>query len=116
MPLEDVTTLIVEDEVGLAELFEIWLSGHCEVETVTSGPEAVELLGDHLDVVVLDWRMPELSGADILDRIRERGLDCRVAVVTGLDPEIADIADVDAVLRKPVGEEELVETLEQLAG
>lgn len=111
------TVLIVEDDEGLAELFEIWLGEDFQVTTVTTGAAALEHLENGLDVVVLDWRMPTTSGAEILDRIRELELPCRVAVVTGLEPEVADIDDdVDAILRKPMGADDLIDTVRRLAG
>jgi DNA-binding response OmpR family regulator len=36
--------------------------------------------------VLLDRRMPGLSGDNALNRIREREYDCRVAMVTAVDP------------------------------
>ena len=107
--------LVVEDEEGLAELFEIWLGEHYEVEAVTSGQAALDRLASGFEAVVLDWRMPRVSGADILERIQEEEISCGVAVVTGLDPHVADIDDhVDFVLRKPVDRSELVNTVETL--
>lgn len=116
MSTPEATVLVVEDEQGLAELFEIWLADAFDVETVTTGRDALETLGEHIDVVVLDWRMPEVSGEEILEQIRERDLTCRVAVVTGLEPEVANIGDAaDAVLRKPVDAEELIGVVERLS-
>lgn len=116
MSTPEATVLVVEDEQGLAELFEIWLADAFDVETVTTGRDALETLGEHIDVVVLDWRMPEVSGEEILEQIRERNLTCRVAVVTGLEPEVANIGDAaDAVLRKPVDAEELIGVVERLS-
>ena len=109
--------LIVEDEVGLAELFEIWLEPAHDVDVVTQGSDALEILGPHIDVVVLDWRMPEVSGEDILEHIRSEELDCGIAVVTGLDPRTGDIDDdVDAVLRKPVQREDLLAIVDSMIG
>ena len=109
--------LIVEDEVGLAELLEIWLKPAHHVDVVTRGADALEILGPDIDVVVLDWRMPEVSGEDILEHIRSEELDCGIAVVTGLDPRTGDIDDdVDAVLRKPVQREDLLAIVDSMIG
>lgn len=117
MSARPATVLVVEDEPGLAELFEIWLDDRYEVNTVTTGSAALEALGDHLDVVILDWRIPNVSGAEILAEIEGRDLPCRVVVVTGLEPELADIGDgADVVLRKPVAAEELRRVVGELRG
>lgn len=108
--------LVVEDEPELADIFTIWLSEDFSVETVTQGEEALELLGSHYDLVVLDWRMPGVSGEEILEEIQERDLECAVAVITGADPELIGVDDdVDLVLRKPVRSDELVDAVEALA-
>lgn len=65
--------------------------------------------------MLLDRRMPEMSGDEVLTEMRERGLDVRVAMVTAVDPDF-DIVDMafDAYLTKPVTKPDLVETVEQL--
>jgi DNA-binding response OmpR family regulator len=53
----------------------------------TDGETALELVDDDTDVVLLDRLMPGLSGDEVLESIRERGLDCRVAMVTAVEPD-----------------------------
>ncbi len=105
---ETTHVLIVEDEPDLAGLYASWLAGRHTVETAHSGEEAIEAIDDEIDVVLLDRMMPELSGDDVLEVIRERGLDCRVAMVTAVEPDF-DIVGMgfDDYLVKPVSEEEL---------
>ncbi len=107
--MDDTThVLIVEDEPDLAELYASWLSDWNAVETAYSGEGALEAIDDGTDVVLLDRMMPELSGDDVLEVIRERGLDCRVAMVTAVEPDF-DIVEMgfDDYLVKPVSEDEL---------
>lgn len=107
--------LVVEDEPELADIFSIWLSDLFSVETVTRGADAIEALNPDLDVIVLDWRIPDVSGAEVLEAIREHGLACPVAIITGADPELIGVDDdVDLVLRKPVRSDELVGAVEEL--
>lgn len=108
--------LVVEDEPELADIFSIWLSDTFDVDTVTKGADALAVLNGDIDVVVLDWRIPDVSGEEILQEIRDDGLDCAVAVITGADPDLIGIDDdVDVVLRKPVRSDELVDAVERLA-
>jgi DNA-binding response OmpR family regulator len=79
--------LVVEDETELAELFAEWLSEEHEVDVATKGETALELVGEDTDVVLLDRLMPGLSGDEVLESIRKRGLDCRVAMVTAVEPD-----------------------------
>jgi len=107
--------LIVEDEQHLADLYTDYLADDYDVRTAYSGEEGIELLSDAIDVVLLDRRMPVVSGNEVLAKIEERGLDCRVAMVTAVNPdfEIIDLR-VDDYLVKPVTSEELREVVERL--
>ena len=107
--------LIVEDEPDLAELYATWLDGHAEVETVYDGAAALEAIDENVDVVLLDRRMPDVSGDDVLEAIRERGVDCRVAMVTAVEPDFGIIdMGFDDYLVKPVSKSELRELVSRL--
>ncbi|MFB6268689.1 MAG: response regulator [Halobacterium sp.] len=112
---EDATVLVVDDEQGLADLYAIWLKDRYTVETAYDGESALDALDEDVDVVLLDRQMPGVSGDAVLDAVRERGLDCRVAMVTAVEPEL-DILDLgfDDYLRKPVDRETLRETVSRL--
>ena len=107
--------LVVEDERDLSDLYRTWLANTYRVRTARDGRTALEELDDEVDIVLLDRRMPDLSGDEVLDRIRELDLDCRVAMVTAVEPD-TDVVDMafDDYLVKPVSEEELVRTVENL--
>jgi HAMP domain-containing protein/CheY-like chemotaxis protein/signal transduction histidine kinase len=85
--------LIVEDNP--AEQFSIReLLGHDDIDIMVaaSGAEALQLVGrDSFDCVVLDLRLPDMSGFDILERFRDdpHVKDLPVVVFTGkeLTPE-----------------------------
>jgi DNA-binding response OmpR family regulator len=100
--------LVVEDETELAELFAEWLSEEYEVDVATDGETALELVDDETDVVLLDRLMPGLSGDEVLDRIRERDLGCRVAMVTAVEPDF-DVLDMgfDDYVVKPLFREDI---------
>ncbi|CQH54524.1 receiver box response regulator [Halobacterium hubeiense] len=112
---DEATVLVVDDEEGLADLYAIWLRDRYTVETAYDGEAALDALDEDVDAVLLDRQMPGVSGDDVLDAIRERGLDCRVAMVTAVEPEL-DIVDLgfDDYLRKPVDRETLRETVDRL--
>ena len=109
------TVLVVEDEQHLADLYTDYLGERYEVRTAYSGREAIEMLADDLDVVLLDRRMPVVSGNEVLAAIEEDGYECRVAMVTAVDPDF-DIIDlgVDDYLVKPVSQKALLEVVDRL--
>ena len=106
--------LVVDDEQELADTYAARLADSYDVTAVYSGETAVRALGDGYDVMLLDRRMPGLSGAEVLEERRDRGLAVRVVVVTAVDPEF-DIPDVpyDDYLVKPVTGEALHRTVER---
>ena len=110
------TVLIVDDERPLADGYAEWLSDEYNVLTAYSGAEALEQLDESVDVVLLDRRMPDLSGDRVLDELRERNLSCRVAIVSAVEPDF-DIVDLgyDLYVEKPVADpEELKEVVNKL--
>jgi two-component system response regulator AdeR len=113
---ETPTVLVVEDERDLAELYATWLAESYHVRTAGNGHEALDELDDHVGVVLLDRRMRDLSGGEVLDAIRDRGIDCRVAMVTAVEPgtEIVDMK-FDDYLVKPVSKEDLKQTVSNLS-
>jgi len=112
---ERATVLIVDDEPDVADAYAAQLRDQYDVETAYSGEAALDALDPSIDVVLLDRRMPDISGDDILERIRERDLQARVAMVTAVDPDF-DIIDMpfDDYVVKPVARSDLFETIERL--
>jgi DNA-binding response OmpR family regulator len=106
--------LIVDDEAEVADVYALRLRTEYDTETAYGGEEALEAVEESVDVVLLDRRMPRVSGDDVLSTIRERGLDIRVIMNTAVDPDF-DIVDMpfDDYLCKPVQKEDLVAAIEQ---
>jgi DNA-binding response OmpR family regulator len=105
---ERATVLVVEDERELADLFSDWLSDSYDVRTAYSATGALDELDETVDVVLLDRRLPERSGDELLDVVQERDYDCQVAMVTAVDPDF-DMLELgfDAYVVKPVERDEL---------
>ncbi|WP_135303629.1 HalX domain-containing protein [Haloarcula amylovorans] len=99
------TVLIVDDEQPIADGYAQWLSGEYAVRTAYSGTDALDKLDGDVDILLLDRRMPDISGEEVLDVLNERGLDCRVVLVSAVEPDF-DILELgfDAYLEKPVSE------------
>ncbi|ADD07283.1 receiver box response regulator (plasmid) [Natrialba magadii ATCC 43099] len=114
---EQSEVLVVDDEPRLADLFESWLSAEWSVSTAYSGKEALEKITDTVNIVLLDRRMPEQSGDDVLSAIRSNGYDTRVVMVTAVDPDF-DIIEMgfDDYLVKPVSKDELIASVEDVLG
>ena len=107
--------LAVDDEKRVVQAFDIWLGDGYDVRTATGGTEALETIDDSIDVVLLDRHMPDMSGDEVLEEIREAAYDCRVAMVTAVAPEF-DIVDMefDHYISKPVDESDLRMVVDRL--
>jgi DNA-binding response OmpR family regulator len=111
---EDPTVLVVDDEAEAADVYALRLRDEYHIETAYGGTEALETVDETVDVVLLDRRMPDVSGDDVLATVRDRELDCRVVMITAVDPDF-DIVEMpfDDYLCKPVEKRDLVGAIEQ---
>jgi DNA-binding response OmpR family regulator len=112
---DETTVLIVEDEEDLADMYAAYLDDSYDVEVVYSGQDALDALDDSIDIVLLDRRMPVVSGNEVLAHIEEKGFECRVAMVTAVNPDF-DIIDlrIDDYLVKPVSRDDVVSTVSRM--
>lgn len=115
MSTETPTVLVVEDNEELADMYAEWLRGTYTVLTAYDGCEALTLLDDDIDVMLLDRLMPNCSGEEVLERLNGEGIDCRVALVTAVEPDL-DIVELpfDEYLTKPVRKGDLYHVVESL--
>ena len=112
---ESINVLVVDDEKELADMYSMWLSSEYAVTKAYNGEEALSQLDESIDVMLLDRRMPLLTGDEVLDELDKRGMSVRVAVVSAVTPDF-DVIDMgfDDYLVKPVIGEDLLETVESL--
>lgn len=113
---ERTTVLVVDDQPNVVRAYALYLEDDYTVVTATGGEEALEKLDATVDIVLLDRRMPDLTGDEVLEQIRAGGYNCRVAMVTAVDPDF-DVIDMefDAYLTKPVKQADIRETVERLS-
>lgn len=76
--------LVVEDEPELVDLTRMVLEiGGYEIESVLTGEEALRAIEEsEPDVVLLDIRLPGISGWDVLEALAEQGRHIRVIPVS----------------------------------
>jgi len=110
--------LIVDDEeiarISLAEILR--LEGF-DIQTASGGQTAVELLhSEHFDVMVLDLKMPGMSGIDVLKAIVDTLPDLKVIVLTAhgsMDTAIQALRfRVHDYMLKPVLPSQIVDCIE----
>jgi DNA-binding response OmpR family regulator len=84
---------IIEDEHVIAEMYKMKLSNDgYQVEVANNGAEGFDLIKAFSpDLVLLDLRMPEMSGDEMLEKVRQTswGSKPRVIVLTNISRDEA---------------------------
>ncbi len=112
--------LYVDDEESLRTLVQSHLSLEgFDVETAANGHQAVTILQkQQFDLVLLDLRMPDGDGFEVLRFLNERGSQVPVIVLTGVDDvsiasECVKLGAAD-YLTKPYNFHELIDSVERV--
>ena len=124
--LKGLRVLVVDDSATAREILtDLLRSFDFEVETVDSGQAALDSVAGAEeeaapDLLLLDWRMPEMDGMETLRRLREAGADLPVILVTAYGREEATAAaaglDLAAILAKPVSPSTLLDSVVECFG
>ncbi len=107
------TVLLVEDDLAVREVLALFLADFYHVKEAATGAEALTILSrEPVAAVVLDHRLPDRPGIDLLSDIRSMGADVPVIMITGYGSEwlcaSAFKSGVSDYLPKPVCRFELV--------
>ena len=112
--------LVVEDDKTVGEYVRRGLdeAGY-HAELVGDGAEGLRLAtGGHFDLLVLDLRLPKLSGIDVLRTLRDRGSGLPILVLTAQDAVDFKVQALrmgaDDYVTKPFAFEELLARVEAL--
>ena len=124
---KDMRVLIVDDEEIAAEharmvLDEVGISADC----ASSGAEALKMLElqhtkhEPYNLVLLDWKMPEMDGLEVSKEIRKRySKETTIIILTSFNwDEIMDEAlhvGVDSFLAKPLFASNVIDEFERIA-
>lgn len=109
--------LVVDDDTNLLQMVRLMLErvGH-SVETARDGEKGIALAGQlQPDLAIIDVMMPELSGYDVVRRMREDPKTARIPLVIltarsqPMDKHMALEAGANSFLSKPVSSQELTE-------
>lgn len=80
------TVLVVEDYRSLAELYTQFLEPDFTVKMAPGGSAGLGMMDDDVGVVLLDRRIPGLSGSDVLEKLRTEFDRFQMAIVTVVAP------------------------------
>jgi DNA-binding response OmpR family regulator len=119
---DPVRILVVDDDENIRKtILAILLDEGFEVDSAASGREAIRKTQDSTyNVALLDIKLPDMEGTELLSKMRDTVPKMRKIMVTGFPSQQNAISAVnqkaDAYLIKPVDIEKLLETIrEQLS-
>ncbi|WP_254823371.1 response regulator transcription factor [Haloglomus halophilum] len=109
------TVLIVDDEAAMTEILSTWVGERHETLVAYDGQEALDVITEDVDVVLLDRRMPRMGGDEFLLEMKERGYDARVVMLTAVDPG-PDIVSLpfDDYITKPVTKDVVLSVIDRM--
>lgn len=115
--------LTVDDEPSITESMRFIFGGsRFEVTGAETGADAlakIDAAPEHYDVIIIDQKMPRLTGVELVHEIRKRPFAGKIMVLSAhLSPDIRNAyeeLDVDVMMEKPFDIQELRLLLDQLA-
>ena len=114
--------LLVDDQEDVRETLADALSEHGhEIEQVSTGQQALERLasGAAVDLVITDLGMPDMTGWEVAEAVRQRWPDVPVGLVTGwgmrIEASLEQRRSVAFVLAKPFAIETLLAAIARTA-
>jgi two-component system response regulator FixJ len=116
------TVYVVDDDFGvLSSLRFVLETDGFDVEAFRSGFALLNVAASKgADCFVIDYKMPNMSGIELAKRLRNRGIDTPIILITGYpDADIfakATAAGIHHVLLKPHLEESLVTRIRSALG
>ena len=121
-------TLVVDDDVAVCESAVVTLKEiGVTAEWVDSGPKAIDRVktlwetGSYYDMILIDWKMPEMDGIETARRIRAVvGPEVTIIIMTAYDwiaiEHEAKLAGVNLLMSKPMFKSSLVSAFTRALG
>lgn len=114
------TILIVDDEPEFLISFSILLGEEFNVLTASDGREGLELINNpekRLSLIILDLKMPGISGIEVVKCIRNADCKIPIIILTGNCDCLMKCLEQDAhVIQKPIAVDMLVDRIRNILG
>jgi CheY-like chemotaxis protein len=112
--------LMVDDDPDVSEVLELMLTqmGH-DVTAATEGKEAIaRFVRDSYDLVITDVFMPEISGWEVVEAVKQKSPQTPVFLITGwgrqLDREQITRSGINGIINKPFSKQAISDEIARL--
>jgi len=105
MSTEGNILVIDDEEIVRMQVREIFEAAGYSVFEGANGEEGREVFREHQDqiaLVLLDLRMPDMSGYETLAEMQIIDPDVKIIVITGYTPDEERLPGIKRILRKPL--------------
>jgi len=114
--LQELTALYVEDDEITREMAFRMLSKYFRtVYAAPDGRAGLEQYNENKpDIIITDLSMPEMSGFEMIDKIRETDKSIPIIVTTAYRNEAESLKEVSDIVYKPVNKKLLIKAITDL--
>ena len=112
--------LVIDDEEALRDIVtEVLDMVGMEAVTASSGVEAIKIVSElpnHIDIMIIDMYMPDLTGEETYEKLKEFYPNCPVLYISGLDrsEDYKSPAPNVQFLKKPFAVKDLQDAIQKL--
>ncbi|HTM97244.1 MAG TPA: sigma-54 dependent transcriptional regulator [Pedobacter sp.] len=106
--------LIIEDDTTFAQILEIFLTkNNHQIETVVTVQQSNSILNQQeFDLLLIDYRLPDGTGLDVLKTVREKGIHIPIIIMTSFNDVRTAVKSIQLgafdYITKPVNPDELL--------
>ncbi len=114
--LKELNLLIVEDGQDIRDIMSTTFNKLFKTtRTAVDGVDGLEKFNEEQpDIIISDIRMPNMSGNDMIEKIKEINPNIPIIVVSGHGRMISRTNKADLILEKPIKFDKLVEAIHKL--
>lgn len=115
--------LVIDDNTDITDMLSFYLKsiGGYECKVLNDGREGLDAIrSEDFDVTILDLAMPEFSGVDVINSLKEDNLLGKknivvltASTVDGKDAESFLQEGIKAILKKPISVDELTAVMQK---
>lgn len=113
--------LVAEDEQAYSRALVLKLQNSgFEVESVENGEGALKVLEtSHFDLLLSDLIMPKMDGFELLQKLKEKGIDLKIIVISNLsqteiEKKVKDLGAMDFICKSDVSIADVVSKIKDL--